>query len=65
MIETLCDVNGVLSQAGCSYSLSTGVLAKIGKKAADLHMTKYGRRPDKRPAKVYSKTYNVYHYGGR
>ena len=39
MIETLCDVNGVLSQAGCSYSLSTGVLAKIGKKAADLHLT--------------------------
>lgn len=62
MVETLCDVHGILSQTGCSYSLSTGILAKIGKKAADLHLAKYGRRPDKQPAKVYSKTYNVYHY---
>lgn len=60
--ETLCDVHGILKAAQCSHDLSTGVLAKIGKKAAELHMTKYGRRPDKQPGEVYGKTYDVYHY---
>lgn len=62
MVETMLDVNGILSEAGCSYDLSTGVLAKIGKKAAEIHLATHGRRPDKQPAEVYSKTYNVYHY---
>ena len=62
MTETLCDVNGILTQAKCAYSLSTSTLSRIGKKAADLYQSKHGTRPPKRSAKVYSKTYQVYSY---